>query len=401
MKSKKIHKNDGRQGSPHIKGNPQQEASKDTLKTKIKIKKQSIEKQHQQQQEKIKDSTPVSSRKKKNDAIEVSRVPEPLPEIPRTGFKILPIIIPFTTKVINGPPEPTHYCYIKQHETRKNSPDTPIDRVLFISNLPVDATKEHIKHLFKECGNVESVIFQGVLKLHDEYPKDNNLEEDETTEDVNNEAVASSLIDGKKSKKKKKKKQRQILIKLEQKINNAEVVLMRQLLTHGSSALVIFEEKEGLTNALNMKQEKRIWSAGVEKIPPLGLEKWIQEYKLLRKSPDILQAEVDKFMLEYEEAEKERQRKLAANLNKPDEDGFILVTRTARRNINTDGGIAVTAAKAEDIKNLKPKKRELTDFYRFQLRETKRNKLIELRKKFEQDKQKIAQLKAARRFTPY
>ncbi|CAG8441719.1 1440_t:CDS:2 [Ambispora gerdemannii] len=349
MKSKKIHKNEGQQGSPtsvettkHI-----EEISKGTPKTKKRIKKLNIE--QQQQQEKIKESEPVSS--------------EPLPEIPRTGFKILPIITPFTTGVINGPAEPTHYCYIKQHETRKPNPNTPIDRILFISNLPVDATKQHIKHLFKECGNVESVIFQGVLKLHDEYPKD--------------------------------------IIKLEQKINNDEDVLIRQLLVHGSSALIIFEEKEGLINALNMKQGKRIWSAGDEKIPPLGLEKWIQEYQLLRKSPDILQAGVDKFMLEYEEAEKERQRKLEANLNKPDEDGFILVTRAARRNVNTDGDIAVTAAKAEEIKNLQPKKRELTDFYRFQLRETKRNKLIELRKKFEQDKQKIAQLKAARRFTPY
>ncbi|CAG8817060.1 25808_t:CDS:2, partial [Dentiscutata erythropus] len=72
-----------------------------------------------------------------------------------------------------------------------------------------------------------------------------------------------------------------------------------------------------------------------------------------------------------------------------------------KRNANTDGTITVTAAKPEEIKNLKPKNKELPDFYRFQMRESKRNKHVELRKKFEEDKKKIERLKAARRFKPY
>ncbi|KAJ3280214.1 Ribosomal RNA-processing protein 7 A, partial [Borealophlyctis nickersoniae] len=89
--------------------------------------------------------------------------------------------------------------------------------------------------------------------------------------------------------------------------------------------------------------------------------------------------------------------------NVPDEDGFVLVTRArGRRNTNADAsGATVTAARPEEVKKLKPKKKELVDFYRFQMRESKRNQLADLRRKFEEDKKKIAALKANRRFKPY
>jgi hypothetical protein len=49
----------------------------------------------------------------------------------------------------------------------------------------------------------------------------------------------------------------------------------------------------------------------------------------------------------------------------------------------------------------KKKESELKNFYRFQIREAKQNKLHELRKRFEQDKEKVAAMKAARKFKPF
>ncbi|CAG8712306.1 9345_t:CDS:2, partial [Racocetra fulgida] len=98
-------------------------------------------------------------------------------------------------------------------------------------------------------------------------------------------------------------------------------------------------------------------------------------YQKLRMDPNKLSAQVDEYIRKFEEAEKEKHKALEARRNQPDEDGFILVTGTGKRNINTDGTITVTAAKA-DV-------------------------LVDLRKKFEDDKRKIADLKAARRFKPY
>lgn len=105
---------------------------------------------------------------------------------------------------------------------------------------------------------------------------------------------------------------------------------------------------------------------------------WLQDYRLHRSDQIKLQEEVDEYMRKFEEAELERHKALEAKLNQPDEDGFIMVTRVGRRSANTDGTITVTAAKPEEIKNLKPKNKELKDFYRFQMREEKRNSKYEI-----------------------
>ena len=61
-----------------------------------------------------------------------------------------------------------------------------------------------------------------------------------------------------------------------------------------------------------------------------------------------------------------------------------------------------TVAAVEDeestVGSKKRKAYELTNFYSFQKRESKENILLQLRKKFEQDKEKIALMKSQRKF---
>ncbi|GBB91618.1 hypothetical protein RclHR1_00190031 [Rhizophagus clarus] len=331
----------------------------------------------------------------------------PLEELSNTGFKILPIEMTSQKTVFDSnSSDPstltsTHYCYFKSHESRNtsNANDNllPPNNTLFISNLPIDSTEAHIKHLFQECGKIDRIIFNGVIK-DDEFLI-NIVNEDDNNEGENNEN--GSIQQGKKSKKKKKKKsnmQGGIEKSIIEKFKEGE---LRKLLIPDSSAHIVFQKSEGLKKALEMTQKKRIWTIKDGEISSLGLSRWLQDYRLRRPEQIILQEEVDEYMRKFEEAELERHKALEAKLNQPDEDGFITVTRVGRRSANTDGTITVTAAKPEEIKNLKPKNKELTDFYRFQMREAKRNKLIDLRKKFEEDKEKIAKLKAARRFKPY
>jgi ribosomal RNA-processing protein 7 len=47
------------------------------------------------------------------------------------------------------------------------------------------------------------------------------------------------------------------------------------------------------------------------------------------------------------------------------------------------------------------KNKELKYFYRFQIREEKTKKLAMLRKKFEEDKLKVAKMKESRQFKPF
>lgn len=59
----------------------------------------------------------------------------------------------------------------------------------------------------------------------------------------------------------------------------------------------------------------------------------------------------------------------------------------------------VTAATERAKK--KQRKEGILDFYRFQRREARRNEVLELQQKFEEDKKRIAKMKAARKFRPF
>ena len=87
-----------------------------------------------------------------------------------------------------------------------------------------------------------------------------------------------------------------------------------------------------------------------------------------------------------------------------DEDGFTIVQRSGkygRAGGAADAGGSVGVAKHGFEENKNKKSTDLQDFYRFQLREKKRQQLADLRAAFEADKEKVAKLKAGRRFKPY
>ena len=87
-----------------------------------------------------------------------------------------------------------------------------------------------------------------------------------------------------------------------------------------------------------------------------------------------------------------------------DEDGFITVTyKKKRRHDDADDGddTAAGAAAANGRRKKRKKNLELVNFYRFQMREAKRERLAALRQRFEEDKARIAKMKAARKFMPF
>lgn len=59
--------------------------------------------------------------------------------------------------------------------------------------------------------------------------------------------------------------------------------------------------------------------------------------------------------------------------NVPDEDGFVTVSRKGRKTNSDIKGGSVSALRKEDADKLKPKEQGFVDFYRFQMREKKRD----------------------------
>ncbi|RUP06348.1 ribosomal RNA-processing protein 7-domain-containing protein [Jimgerdemannia flammicorona] len=285
-----------------------------------------------------------------------------------SGFKLLPIHCP-TTAFPEG--YAIHYFYLKRHDARKEDPRTPKGRTLFLLNLPVDTTENHLRALFRPYGRVESVIFHDKKKTDDNNDNDgeDDMELEDRDQEEKNEEVSNKLSKKQRAAARKKKDAQIPDLPTE----------IRRVLPSGSYAHVVFLEEQELDKVLAMSRKKRVWGEGLEtgeggsKVPPLGFQKYLAIYNLSRPDPAVLQARVDSYMLKFTNREYEREKEALAKLNRMDDDGFVLVTRKGRRGINTDGTITVTAARADEVKNLKPKKKELVDFYRFQMREAKRD----------------------------
>ncbi|XP_052299451.1 uncharacterized protein LOC102608731 isoform X3 [Citrus sinensis] len=134
-----------------------------------------------------------------------------------------------------------------------------------------------------------------------------------------------------------------------------------------------------------------------------GMKKWVTEYHQSRPGLKVSQQRIDEFITAHEaKLEQERKEREA----RAAEGGWTVVVHHKGRKKTTDAesGIAVgsVAQAAVEDKMAKKKKKDVgLDFYRFQRREAKRNEIMLLQSKFEQDRKRIQQLRAARKFKPY
>ncbi|XAR71332.1 hypothetical protein NMG60_11028539 [Bertholletia excelsa] len=134
-----------------------------------------------------------------------------------------------------------------------------------------------------------------------------------------------------------------------------------------------------------------------------GMKKWITEYHQSRPGLKMLQQQIDDFITAYEEKEEQARREREALAA---EGGWTVVIHHKGRKKTTDTVTGVTmgsVAQAVVLENMAKKKNKGVglDFYRFQKREVQKNEIMALQSKFEQDKKRIQQLRAARKFRPY
>jgi ribosomal RNA-processing protein 7 len=114
---------------------------------------------------------------------------------------------------------------------------------------------------------------------------------------------------------------------------------------------------------------------------------------------EVLKDQASSFLKRFEENEEMESLKRSRESNM-DEDGFIQV-RYGKKSKVSNPDINQRSSNKLRRRNNNKKLVELTNFYRFQMRENRQNKLMDLRKKFEQDREKVALLKAQRKFKPF
>lgn len=288
------------------------------------------------------------------------------------GYTVLPLQLPPAPSY----PEPaTHYLYLHPHEPRIPDPDSA--RSLFLVNVPIDTTETHLRHLFGaqlSAGRVERVDFEGVPTKKRDIPA----------------VVQGSLANS-------KKRKRITADELQNQLDNAWLPSTwdRQLQKSGAHAIVVFVDKPSMEASLKAARKasrdgtKIVWGEGIEdRLPPLGLERYRAHDRLRYPPRDELLRAVNDYMTIFDQAEEARRREAARKAQQPDEDGFITVTRGSKNN---------STAREEEIKELMEKHKKQTagleDFYRFQTREKKKERQMELLKKFEEDKKKLEEMK--------
>ncbi|KAG8006418.1 Ribosomal RNA-processing protein 7-like protein A [Nibea albiflora] len=248
-----------------------------------------------------------------------------------------------------------HKLYVKEHKVRaEKSSHRPLDRTLFVLNIPAYCSEGVVKELFSQFGGVKSV------ELRD-HP-------------------GSSQESG-------------------PKVSKVFKPAVKQGFKVG---YVVFQNASSLKAAKSHPHDVPLVVCTEQRPVRTGVQKWIHQYKGSFIQPDKLQQMVDSFMEEYDKRKEEiaeRQRKEAEE-QQEEGDGWVKVTRGPK---GTKARPHSEAANKRTLqKEMKKKKRkELMNFYTWQHRNTQKEHIAELRKKFEEDKQRIALLRAQRKFRPY
>ena len=80
------------------------------------------------------------------------------------------------------------------------------------------------------------------------------------------------------------------------------------------------------------------------------------------------------------------------------QEGWVTVSKSTKGGASTES--AAEKKKAYD-KKMEKRKKEMLHLYSFQDREKRKESLSVLKQKFQEDKEKIAKMKSARKFKPY
>jgi ribosomal RNA-processing protein 7 len=125
-----------------------------------------------------------------------------------------------------------------------------------------------------------------------------------------------------------------------------------------------------------------------------------------RLSRDALLEECNAVMQEFETEEQKDREKRASEANEPDEDGFVVVSYAAQVGSKKDlEENARAQRRGKGQKRARKKKgsgaEAMSNFYRFQTKDTRKRSIQDLRRKFEDDLVKVKKMKEDKEYRPF
>ncbi|CAJ0954533.1 unnamed protein product, partial [Mesorhabditis belari] len=125
-----------------------------------------------------------------------------------------------------------------------------------------------------------------------------------------------------------------------------------------------------------------------------------EQYRDLFKPTEEMQKGVEEYVSQYDKQIAEERRLARLGHTQPDEEGWITVTKASRKKARAIKLKAGENTIIGSLKNQSKKKEPAVPFYSFQIKQSKLEKMEELQAKFEDDKKRIANAKANRKFNP-
>lgn len=142
----------------------------------------------------------------------------------------------------------------------------------------------------------------------------------------------------------------------------------------------------------------------------IGILAVAERYRSNRRalSRSALLEECNAVMESFEDVEEADRHAREAAGNEPDDDGFVTVSYSSQAvgsKRELERGVASHNRRKATKRSRKKKKgigsSELPDFYRFQMKESRKKSLHELRKRFEEDLAKVKKMKEEKQYRPF
>ncbi len=294
-------------------------------------------------------------------------------KVPRevSGFVALPVVLAPPVACLSNA---AHYIYLRPHDPKVADEDAT--RSLFLVNIPVTTTETHLRHLFGtqlSAGRVERIHF---------------------SQDARGR---TSVALGKAARGKKRKRVTAEEVEAGLDAYKLPKTVDGEMHASGATAIVVFVDRPSME--LTLKAAKKaaklghdiVWGSGIEeKLSPLGLQKYQKFNQLHYPSRRELLRSVDGYMTAYAQIEEARSKEHARKRQVPDEEGFVTVTRGSK------GGLRKEDAEELALKQ-KEKDKGFGNFYRFQMREKRKEKQEEMLRNFQDDKRKVEEMRMRRR----
>jgi len=166
------------------------------------------------------------------------------------------------------------------------------------------------------------------------------------------------------------------------------------------TAYIVFTKDISLKVASRLN-EKCTLTLNTSKSPLItGIEKWCKQYNDSIIDESKVKEVIDKCLIEYDN-KKEEEMEEDEIKGEVDSKGWTTITSKKKRGKFATTRKESTIQKIQTKEDSKKHKKTLLNFYTFQIRESKKEHLAELRKKFELDKKKLEQIKQKRIFKPF